>query len=85
MHTAIFIGRRSVTVSGPGQVNSQLTFNCNDPFYPQYQVEVQKNNTAYPQYGSVAPDFILTGSDGLVHSLSDELGKVVYLQFGASW
>jgi hypothetical protein len=74
-----------VTASGPGQVNSQLTFNCNDPFYPQYQVEVQKNNTAFPQYGSTAPGFTLTGSDGLTHSLSDELGKVVYIQFGASW
>lgn len=74
-----------VTASGPGQVNSQLTFNCNDPFFPQYRVEVLKNNTGFPQCGSTAPGFTLTGSDGRSHSLADELGKVVYIQFGASW
>jgi hypothetical protein len=75
----------TVTATGRDPVNNGITFDCNDPFFPRYRIEVQKSNPAYPQYGSVAPDFTLTGSDGRSHTLSAYRGRVVYLQFGASW
>ena len=35
--------------------------------------------------GQLAPDFNLKQSDGTVFSLSDHIGKVIMLQFTASW
>jgi hypothetical protein len=75
----------TVTATGSGAVHTQMTFNCDDPDESARTIEVCKNNTAFPQYGSVAPDFNLFGTDGLWHALSAERGKVVYLDFGASW
>jgi hypothetical protein len=75
----------TVTASGAGQTRGQLTFNCNDPDEPARTIEVYKNNTGFPQYGAPAPDFSLYGTDGQWHTLSAERGKVVYLDFGASW
>jgi hypothetical protein len=62
-----------------------MTFNCDDPDESARTIEVYKSNTGFPQCGSVAPDFNLFGTDGLWHALSAERGKVVYLDFGASW
>ncbi len=75
----------TITATGPAQLNANIRFNSNDPDEGRQLLEVYKNNTAFPQYLSYAPDFALTGTDGLSHSLSGERGKVVYLQFGASW
>ncbi|MBM3313891.1 redoxin domain-containing protein [candidate division WOR-3 bacterium] len=74
-----------VTASGSGQVRGVVRLRCNDADETLKTFRVYKNNTAYPQAGSVAPDFTLTGLDGREHSLSDYRGKVVYLAFGASW
>jgi hypothetical protein len=75
----------TVTAAGSGAVHTQMTFSCDDPDESARTIEVCKSNTGFPQYGSVAPDFNLFGTDGLWHSLSGERGKVVYLDFGASW
>jgi hypothetical protein len=75
----------TVTAAGSGQTNGSIRFNCNDPDESLRTIEVYKNDTAYPQYGSIAPDFTLAGTDGQTHTLSDCRGKVVYLEFGASW
>jgi len=75
----------TVTATGSDAVHTQMTFNCDDPDESARTVEVCKNNTAFPQYESVAPDFNLFGTDGITHALSAERGKVVYLEFGASW
>jgi hypothetical protein len=75
----------TVSATGTGQTRGLLTFNCNDPDESARTIEVYKNNTGFPQYGAVAPDFNLPGTDSQSHSLSDERGKVVYLDFGASW
>jgi len=74
-----------ITASGSGQLNGNVRFNSNDPDEAQKTFEVYKNNTAFPQYLSLAPNFSLTGTDGQTHTLSGNRGKVVYLQFGASW
>lgn len=75
----------TVTATGSGAVRALMTFNCNDPDESARTVEVYKSNTGFPQYGSVAPDFNMFGTDGQWHALSAERGKVVYLEFGASW
>jgi hypothetical protein len=61
-----------------------IRYNSNDPDEASVRQFVYKNNP-FPQIGSPAPDFTLLGTDGLWHSLSDELGRVVYLEFGANW
>ncbi len=75
----------TVTATGSGAVLARVTFNCDDPDEPARTIEVYKNNTSFPQCGTAAPEFSLYGTDGQWHTLSSELGKVVYLDFGASW
>ncbi|MFO7638880.1 MAG: hypothetical protein R6X14_06235 [bacterium] len=75
----------TVGAAGSDRVNAGIVFNSNDPHFPAYRVEVYKNNPGFPQAGSAAPDFNLQGTDSRWHRLSDYRGKVVYLQFGASW
>jgi hypothetical protein len=75
----------TLTASGTNQVRNTIRLSCNDADETLRTFRVYKNNTAYPQVGSTAPDFTLLGTDGLTHSLSDYQGRVVYLGFGASW
>ncbi|MBW1689096.1 MAG: redoxin domain-containing protein, partial [Deltaproteobacteria bacterium] len=75
----------TVTVAGTGSVRSTIRYYSDDPDEPESIQYVYKNNTTFPQIGSVAPDFTLPGNDGQSHSLSDYLGRVIYLEFGASW
>lgn len=73
------------TASGSNQVSGNVVFNCNDPDESSRSLEVYKNNADFPQHGSIAPDFYLRGTDTRWHRLSEYRGKVVYLDFGASW
>jgi len=75
----------TVTAVRSGSNGGNLVFNCDDPDEAQRAERVYKNNAGYPQYGSVAPDFTLLGTDALFHTLSSYRGRVVYLDFGASW
>jgi len=75
----------TVSATGTGAVRTQMTLNCNDPDESARTIEMCKNNTSFPQCGSVTPDFNLFGTDGQWHVLSADRGKVVYLDFGASW
>ena len=75
----------AVTATGSGYLHALITFNCDDPDEPARTIEVCKNNSTFPQYGSAAPEFNLYGTDGQWHALSADRGKVVYLDFGASW
>jgi hypothetical protein len=74
-----------ITASGANQLQGAVRMRCNDGDESLKTFRVYKNNAAFPQAGSPAPDFTLTGLDGLQHSLSDYRGRVVYLEFGASW
>jgi hypothetical protein len=74
-----------VTATGPSPVSGVLSYRSDDPDETTMTQEVYKNNTAFPQTGSPAPDFTLPGYDGRAYSLSDFRGRVVYLEFGASW
>ena len=74
-----------ITATGSAQLNGAIRYKSNDPDEAINSQEAYKNNTAFPQHGSLAPDFTLRGTDGLQHSLSDYRGRVVYLEFGASW
>jgi hypothetical protein len=75
----------AVTATRTSGLRGVLTYNCNDPDEAQRTQRVYQNNPNFPQYGSPAPDFDLLGTDGLRHALSDCRGRVVYLNFGASW
>jgi hypothetical protein len=75
----------TATASGSGNVFGNIVYYSNDPDEPSWSQEVYKNNTGYPQVGSLAPDFTLYGSDGQWHTLSNYRGKVVFLEFGGAW
>jgi hypothetical protein len=75
----------AVTASGTNSVQNNITYISNDPDESSKTQEVYKNNTGFPQYGSLAPDFTLAGTDGQNHTLSDYRGKVVFLEFGGAW
>lgn len=75
----------TVTVAGTGSVRSTIRYYSDDPDEPESVQYVYKNNATFPQIGSAAPDFTMPGNDGQSHSLSDYLGRVIYLEFGASW
>jgi hypothetical protein len=75
----------TVTASGSGSMNGDITYYTNDPDEPSKMQEVYKNNTSFPQVGSPAPDFTLLGSDSNYHTLSSYQGKVVFLEFGGAW
>jgi hypothetical protein len=74
-----------VKAYGGGSLNDDIRFYSNDPDEANVQQFVYKNNIAFPQVGSPAPGFNLEDLDGHWHALSDYLGKVVYLEFGALW
>jgi hypothetical protein len=75
----------NVKATGPYNVFDFMLYNSNDPDEPSVRQYVYKNNASFPQVGSEAPDFTLQDVDGFWHTLSDYLGKVVYLEFGALW
>lgn len=75
----------TVTATGSGNVNGFVTYYSNDPDEASKTQEIYKNNTSFPQVGSLAPDFTLYGSDNNWHTLSDYQGKVVVLEFGGAW
>ena len=74
-----------ISTSGDRNISGAIRFFSNDPDEGEFDQLVYKNNTTFPQVGSPAPDFTLVGTDGEEHSLSDYVGRPVYLQFGADW
>jgi hypothetical protein len=74
----------TITASSFNPRTSFIRYNTNDPDEASVRRFVYKNND-WPQIGSPAPDFLLFGTDGAWHSLADEAGRVVYLEFGANW
>lgn len=73
----------TVSASGTATGDSFVQISSNDPDESEIRLFVYKNNTAFPQIGSMAPDFTLMGTDGQLHTLSDLRGQVVYLDFGS--
>lgn len=51
----------------------------------QNQVEMEKAGTTAIAVGQPAPDIVLANPDGKIYKLSDLKGKVVLLDFWASW
>jgi hypothetical protein len=74
-----------VTASGAGSTFSTLSYSSNDPDESSVIQYVYKNNTSFPQIDDLAPDFTVQDIDGNWHTLSDYVGKVVYLEFGGLW
>jgi hypothetical protein len=75
----------TVTATGSTTTSGYITYNSNDPDEPARTQEVYRNSSSFPQYGSLAPDFTLEGTDGIMHTLSDYRGRVIYLEFGGAW
>lgn len=74
-----------VSGSGTGQVKESIEYSSNDPDEPVAKQYVYKNNTAFPQVDSEAPDFTLQDIDDYWHYLSDYRGSVVFMEFGGLW
>ncbi len=75
----------TITTTGTGGTWGRIFYYSDDPDEPISQQFVYKNNTHFPQIGSLAPDFTMQGTDHQAHTLSDYRGQVVYLEFGANW
>jgi hypothetical protein len=75
----------TVTASGLIPLRDEIRYVSNDPDESAFVQYVYKNNASFPQAGSLAPDFTLLGTDGNWHTLSDYRGRVIYLEFGATW
>ncbi|MHC4944526.1 MAG: hypothetical protein ACYTG7_16030 [Planctomycetota bacterium] len=75
----------SITATGTGTVRDFIYYYTNDPDEGSKIQYVYKNNTSFPQVESQAPDFTMQDKDGFWHSLSDYVGKVIYLEFGGMW
>ena len=75
----------TVTATGSAPLSGYITYSSDDPDESVRMQEVYKNNSSFPQYASLAPDFTLEGTDGVMHTLSDYQGKVIYLEFGGAW
>ena len=78
-------GAVTITAAGAGTTWGRIYYNSDDPDEAVVQQYVYKNNGGFPQIGSLAPDFSLMGTDNQMHTLSDYRGRVVYLEFGASF
>jgi hypothetical protein len=78
---------RDVTLAAAGSAStwSRVYYYSDDPDESVVRQYVYKNNSGFPQIGSLAPDFTLIGTDLQAHTLSDYRGRVVYLEFGANW
>jgi hypothetical protein len=76
----------TVTVTATEQsVYGSLTYLSNDPDEATVNQFVYVNNTSFPQVGSLAPDFTLSGTDGNTYILSNLRGHIVFLEFGGGW
>ncbi len=78
----------TITASGTGSAANSIRYLSDDPDEASLRQYVFKNNGGefgFPQIGDPAPDFVLFGTDGVMHTLSEEFGRVVFLEFGANW
>jgi len=66
------------------QQNGTLRLPANDPDESEGQTTL-RGNPSTVQVGDVAPNFTLTGIDGLPYTLSDYQGRIVVLAWFASW
>lgn len=70
---------------GGSDLDATVCFATNDPDEPTAQVIVRGNQSGNPALGTPAPDFTLTGLDGETYTLSEQLGRPVFLAFFATW
>lgn len=83
----------SAATLGPGEqatlrvsglsADSSLCLASDDPDDPLLSLDVL--SAAAPPAGELAPDFALTGLDGLTYRLSEQLGHPVLLAYFATW
>ena len=75
----------TVEASGGSATFSTIDFISDDPDEPISRTQVYKNNAGFYNVGAPGFNFNLFGTDDQYHTLADQLGKVVFLEFGASW
>ncbi len=74
------------TRQGSGYEATFLSVQALDPDEPQFNIPIKAHDDPNNlDIGEAAPDFTLMDMDGISHSLSDYLGKVVVLAFFANW
>ncbi len=75
----------TLTVDAGIPVRGSARYNSTDPDEPAWIQYLYANDSSFPHLGTQAPEFTLSDISGTEHSLSDFRGKVVVLQWGASW
>jgi hypothetical protein len=75
----------SFTAPSEDYISSVVRVFSDDPDEPFKQFSVYANGSPRLRIGDPAPDFTLEDVNGDFYTLSDYLGKVVFLAFFASW
>jgi peroxiredoxin len=70
-----------LALCGAESVSAQIPINIGQPRSKPKQKQVMN----LLQVGTIAPDWQLTGAEGKAHSLSSYRGKVVIMDFWATW
>lgn len=88
MKNLIYIFSITLTLFSCGNKAAQTSNEVDDNSIQQQEVQktpVVYENNYLVKVGDVAPDFTLSLTDGNIFTLSQNRGKVVMLQFTASW
>lgn len=74
-----------VSWEGGEDLETTLCLATDDPDEGQVEIDVVGAQDGNPALGTDAPDFSLTGLDGETYTLSEHLGRPVFIAFFATW
>ena len=78
--------KMGITYTGSAAESVSVCLATNDPDEPTWEFDITTGEVgSNTGLGSEAPDFTLTGIDGVSYTLSDQLGKPVVLAYFATW
>jgi hypothetical protein len=78
-------GTMRVRGTGDGALDAEVCLASDDPDEPGHTVEISSGGTGGTALGVEAPEFALTGLDGVEYRLSEQRGHPVVLVYFATW